>query len=79
MVTRKLLLEYGFDNIDEFFDDIIEKKASGDDVSSMRQFEMLSESQQQRFFNYLDTLYHYEQEDNMELINTLNFFGYDRL
>lgn len=79
MVTRKLLEQKGFDQIEELFDDIIEKKVFGDSDDAKELFNTLSDAQKERFYDYLDVLYFFDQDENNELITMLNFFDYDRL
>jgi len=61
-VTQKIIHEYGFDTIDEYFDYILESRMNGQHKQARELFSDLSEQQQQDFLYYVGDFFAYEVE-----------------
>jgi hypothetical protein len=61
-VTQKIIHEYGFDTIDEYFDYILESRTNGQHKQARELFSDLSEQQQQDFLYYVGDFFAYEVE-----------------
>lgn len=77
MITKNALKFFEFQNIEEYFDYILESKINGQHKQSKEYFNRLSEEQKNDFFNYIGTLYHYEleNENREELTELQNYFN----
>lgn len=78
MITKTYLKENDFANIEEYFSYIMESKINGQHKQAKEFYRQLSESQKNDFFDYVDTLYHYEIEndnDREELSELQNYFN----
>lgn len=66
MVTQYTIDQLGFEFIEDYFDYIIESKINGQHKQARDLFSKLTEGMQgQRvaFFDYVETLYHYETSE----------------
>jgi hypothetical protein len=76
MVTKKDLQDFGL-SLEEFFEYIIESKNIGADNQAKFLFSLMSEAQQEEFFEYVDKTYYYEVDNDefvSEMINFKNYF-----
>jgi hypothetical protein len=66
MITQYTIDELGFEFLEDYFDYILESKINGQHKQARELFNKLSEGMQgQRaaFFDYVETLYHYETSE----------------
>ena len=81
MVTEKQLQNLGFDQIEEYFDYIVESKVNGQRMLALEFYDALSmgmKGQRADFMNYVETTYFYDMEgdvDSSELREFKNFFS----
>jgi len=76
MVTSRDLRDFGL-SLEEFFEYIIESKNIGADNQARFLFSLMSEAQQEEFFEYVDKTYYYEVDNDefvSEFINFKNYF-----
>ena len=76
MVTKKDLQDFGL-SLEEFFEYIIESKNINADNQARFLFALMSEAQQEEFFEYVDKAYFYEVDNDdfvSEFINFKNYF-----
>jgi hypothetical protein len=76
MVTSRDLRDFGL-SLEEFFEYIIESKNIGADNQARFLFSLMSEAQQEEFFEYVDKAYYYEVDNDefvSEFINFKNYF-----
>lgn len=77
MVTSRDLRDFGL-SLDEFFEYIVECKTIGADHQAWFLFGLMSDEQQKQFFDYVDTAYFYEVDNDefvSEMINFRNYFN----
>ena len=72
MVTKKDLQDFGL-SLEEFFEYIVESKNINADNQARFLFALMSEAQQEEFFEYVDTSYFYEV-DNTEFVSEMILF-----
>jgi len=77
MVTEKDLKNFDL-SLEEFFEYIIESKNIGADNQAKFLYSLMSEEQQEEFFEYVHTAYYYEVDEldiPTELTNFINYFN----
>jgi hypothetical protein len=77
MVTKKDLQDFGL-SLEEFFEYVIECKDINADNQARFLFGLMSEAQQDEFFEYVDKAYFYEVDNDefvSEFINFKNYFN----
>lgn len=77
MVTSKDLRDFNL-SLEEFFEYIVESKTMGAHHQACFLFGLMSEDQQKQFFEYVDTAYFYEVDNDefvSEMINFRNYFN----
>jgi hypothetical protein len=75
-LTKKDLDGFGL-SLEEFFEYVIESKDIGADNQARFLYSLMSEAQQDEFFEYVDKAYYYEVDNDefvSEFINFKNYF-----
>ena len=75
MVTSRDLRDFGL-SLDEFFEYIVECKTIGADHQAWFLFGLMSDDQQKQFFEYVDTAYFYEVDNDEFVSEMINFRQY---
>jgi hypothetical protein len=75
MVTSRDLRDFGL-SLEEFFEYIIESKNIGADNQARFLFSLMSEAQQEEFFDYVDKTYYYEVDNDEFISEFINFKNY---
>jgi hypothetical protein len=81
MVTKKDLQELEM-SLHEYFEYIVEQKANGQHELAKVLFSMMSEDQQEQFFEYVDVTFFYEVDNDeftSEMINFRDYFNTNNL
>ena len=77
MVTKRDLQQLEM-SLHEYFEYIVDSKTNGQHSQSKMLFSMMSEEQQTQFFEYVDTSYFYEVDNDeftSEMINFREYFN----
>jgi len=90
-VTNFQLVLFGMADIEEYFDYILDSKTNGQHKQAKELYNelspddgMQSKGQRSEFWEYVETLYHYDIQDNAdgdtesEIDNLKNYFGWRR-
>ena len=64
MVTQSTLAMLDMKNMDEYYAYIIDSKINGQHKQSHELFNELSESQQDKFFDWVEEAYYYDAQDS---------------
>ena len=75
MVTSRDLRDFGL-SLEEFFEYIIESKNIGADNQARFLYSLMSEEQQEEFFEYVHTAYYYEVDNDEFISEFINFKNY---
>lgn len=75
MVTEKDLKNFDL-SLEEFFEYIVESKNIGADNQARFLFSLMSEAQQEEFFDYVDKAYYYEVDNDEFISEFINFKNY---
>jgi len=81
MVTKTDLKQLDM-SLDEYFEYIVESKANGQHEQAKVLFSMMSEDQQEQFFEYVDVTFFYEVDNDeftSEMINFRDYFNTNNL
>lgn len=77
MITQQQVKALDMETFEDYFDYIIESKINGQRKQARELFNELSNEQKRQFFDYVDTVYYYDEHDNgvkgitAELVNYL--------
>ena len=64
MITETKLSELSLENIQEYFDTIMEARVKNDKARATELYSAMSDEQKKQFYHWFTIYYHYDAEDN---------------